>query len=321
MATAQATARTNIALVKYWGKADLDANLPAVGSLSMTLDGLWTTTRVSFEPDLARDELQLDDQPAPEPARQRASRFLDLVRQQSGRTERARVVSTNSFPTAAGLASSASGFCALAAAATRAAGIDLPAPDLADLTRRGSGSAPRSLLGGFVELRPGDGCQVVQVAPADYWDLRLVIALCADGPKAVGSTEGMERSRRTSPYYDRWIDDHPADLDRARRAIAERELPALGRAAEASCFKMHALAMSSDPPLIYFQPATLAAVQRVWHLRAEGLVGYVTIDAGPHVKVLCAAADAEALAAELGRVDGVRRVMIQAPGPGVEVAA
>jgi diphosphomevalonate decarboxylase len=319
--SAEAVARTNIALVKYWGKADAARNLPATGSLSLTLDGLWTRTRVVVEPGLHGDAISLDGRPAPAAVRQRTSRFVDLLRRAAGRREHLRIESRNNFPTAAGLASSASGFAALTLAAARALGLQADAAGLADWARRGSGSAPRSLLGGFVELALDGrgGCRLEQLAEAADWDLRLVVALCASGPKAVGSTAGMERSRRTSPYYAGWLDSHAADLERARSAVAERDLDALGRVAEASCFKMHALAMSAEPPLIYFQPATLAAVRRVWRLRDEGLAGYVTIDAGPHVKVLCAPAAAGPLAAALGQVEGVERVFVERPGAAAEV--
>ncbi len=318
---AEAVARTNIALVKYWGKADPVRNLPATGSLSLTLDGLWTRTRAVVEPGLDGDVISLDGRPAPAAMRRRTSRFLDLLRRDAGRRDFLRIESRNNFPTAAGLASSASGFAALTLAAARALGLEADGAGLADWARRGSGSAPRSLLGGFVELvlDGRGGCRLEQLAAAEDWDLRLVVALCASGPKAVGSTTGMERSRRTSPYYAGWLDSHAADLDRARGAVAERDLDALGRVAEASCFKMHALAMSAEPPLIYFQPATLAAVRRVWRLRDEGLAGYVTIDAGPHVKVLCAPAAAAPLAEALGEVVGVERVLVERPGAAAEV--
>ncbi len=321
--SAEAVARTNIALVKYWGKADTARNLPATGSLSLTLDGLWTRTRVAVDPDLDGDAVLLDGRPAPAAVRQRTSGFLDLLRRAAGRRDPLRIESRNNFPTAAGLASSASGFAALTLAAARALGIEADPSELADWARCGSGSAPRSLLGGFAELALDGrgGCRLEQLAAAEDWDLRLVVALCDSGPKAVGSTTGMERSRRTSPYYTGWLDSHPADLDRARSAVAERDLDALGRVAEASCFKMHALAMSAEPPLIYFQPATLAAVRRVWQLRAEGLAGYVTIDAGPHVKVLCAPAAAEPLAEALGAVAGVQRVLVEQPGAAAEVVS
>jgi diphosphomevalonate decarboxylase len=323
MKSAMARARANIALVKYWGKANLERNLPATGSISLTCSSLRTTTQVEFERSLVRDELRLDSGVAPEHERLRVSRFLDRVRALAGIEQFARVDSSNDFPTAAGLASSASGFAALAAAATRAAGLDLPHSELASLARLGSGSASRSLLGGFVELagsehKGPEAWQVRQIAPPEHWDIRLVVALTDGGRKKVGSSEGMERSRFTSPYFDSWVRSHPGDMTAARQAILDKDFGRLGRVAESSCFKMHALAMSSRPPLLYFNPVTVAAISKVWEMREAGLEGYVTIDAGPHVKVLCLPGEASAIAHQLGNLSGVARVWVEEPGAGLE---
>jgi len=322
--TATARAGANIALVKYWGKRDPVLNLPATGSLSMTLDGLGTTTTVSFDDALARDEVVLEGQRATGAFRERVSRFLDFVRQEAGISAHARISTRNSVPTAAGLASSASGFAALALAATRAAGLDADLGRLARLARRGSGSAPRSLLGGFVELPAGiedDGtdCVPVQLAPPDAWDVALVVALAAIGPKEVGSTEGMERTRQTSPFYPVWLARAPSDLRDAREAVADRDLERLGRVAEASCFAMHGAMLGCAPPLLYWTGATVEAVRRVRTLRHDGVPGFVTIDAGPHVKVLCAASVAATFARELARVPGIESVLVERPGPGAEI--
>lgn len=319
-----AHAKANIALVKYWGKRDGDLNLPAMSSLSMTLATLGTTTTVTFDPSLARDELVLDGRPAAEAARARVSRVLDLVREASGVPWRASVVSDNAFPTGSGLASSASGFAALALAATRAAGLKAGLPVLASLARRGSGSAPRSLLGGFVALPAGtapDGsdCVPYQVAPPEHWDLRLVVVLTASGAKAVGSTEGMERTRRTSPYYGAWVEENARAMEAAIRAIVVRDLEALGRVVEASAFRMHAVAMAADPAIVYWNEATVGVIHRVRSLRESGLPCWLTMDAGPHVKVLCEAGDADEVARRLGTVPGVLGVVVERPGPGAEV--
>src|SRR5215471_14949637 len=123
MTRAVARAHANIALAKYWGKLQVGNNLPAVPSLSLTLDALETTTTVEFDPNLAEDELVLDGRPARDKEKLRVVKLVDQVRAAAGITARARVTSANSFPTAAGLASSASGFAALALAASQAAGV------------------------------------------------------------------------------------------------------------------------------------------------------------------------------------------------------
>ena len=328
MKSATATAHSNIALVKYWGKragTDAALNLPAVGSLSMTLDALRTVTRItSAEADsFVLDEVPVDGKPAT-----RVWTHLDRLwkQGQSGTRPPCRVVSTNHLPTAAGLASSASGFAALTVAAAAAFELDAAPQTLSALARTGSGSAARSIWGGFVRLDRGeraDGadCIARPIAGPDHWPLRLVVVQTTRGPKPVGSTEGMERSRTTSPYYQPWIESSAADLDAAEQALQARDIAVLGEVVEHSCFKMHACMMASRPPILYWRSATFAAIHAVWKAREEGLPGFVTMDAGPHVKVLCEEKHAAAIAARCRRVEGVEAVTVCAPGPDASVEA
>jgi diphosphomevalonate decarboxylase len=325
MTAATAAAGTNIALVKYWGKRDEALNLPATGSLSLTLDRLGTRTHVAFDGgEGARDRVTLDGAPAADKVAARVSAFLDRVRLRAGIDARATVVTDNSVPTAAGLASSASGFAALAVAAARAAGLALGPAELSALARLGSGSAARSIFGGFVEMAPGaraDGSDAVAhpLAAGAGWEVRLVVAITAAGEKALGSTAAMRRTAETSPYYQAWIRGVDGDLAAARAAIAARDLAALGAVAERSALRMHASALAADPPIVYWNPATIAAMTSVRTLRERGTPAFFTIDAGPHVKVLCDARDAEAVAAALAGTQGVLRTLIAAPGPGARV--
>lgn len=324
MKTATARANSNIALVKYWGKRDSALNLPATGSLSMTLSSLGTTTRVTIDPTLDADEMTLNGSPAAEPARSRVSRFLDLVRTEAGFHDRVRVESSNNFPTASGLASSASGFAALTLAVTGAAGLDPELSRMARWARRGSGSAPRSLLGGLVELQAGvapDGsdCQPRQLVAPGEWDIRMLVAMNERSEKEVSSSEGMERTRQSSPLYEGWLSGNRVDLEVALEAVRARDFPTLGRATEASCFRMHAAAMGASPPLFYWNAVTLQTIRRVRDLRRSGIPGFVTVDAGPHVKALCLAEDAGPLADELRAVDGIEEVIEERPGPGAEL--
>ena len=328
-----AIAGTNIALVKYWGKRPGPFNLPAAGSLSLTLRELGTRTTVRFVPrfggpseagDGLQDRVRLNGRDADEGTRRRVVAFLDLVRAQAGLEDRAEVVTENSVPTAAGLASSASGFAALALAASRAAGLALSPEQLSALARRGSGSAARSIFGGFVEMRPGanpDGSDAFAepIPEGDAWSLRLVVAVTAEGPKAIGSTEAMVHTAATSPYYARWIESVDADLRAARAAIAERDLARLGAVAERSALRMHASALAADPAILYWSPATVAAMQTVRDLRAGGIPAFFTIDAGPHVKVLCDAAHAPAVGAALEATPGVLRTIMTSPGRGARI--
>ncbi|MEE9386537.1 MAG: diphosphomevalonate decarboxylase [Nannocystaceae bacterium] len=322
MRAARARAHTNIALVKYWGKREgaPDQNLPAVGSLSLTLAELYTVTTVAPG---AADQFELDGAPQAGERSAKVFRHLDRVWKTRGRTTvrpPCRVSSTNHVPTAAGLASSASGFAALTLAASAAFGVDGDRSVLSTLARRGSGSAARSLWGGFVRLERGsraDGsdCVARPLFAASHWDLRLVVARAAQGAKAVGSTAGMNRCRDTSPYYRAWVETAEADLALAERALAARDFSRLGEVMEHSCFKMHACMLASVPPLVYWNPTTLALVQAVSQARARGLLGYITSDAGPHIKILCRTADAPALRQVALSVPGTVDATIYRPGP------
>jgi diphosphomevalonate decarboxylase len=322
---ATAVAHPNIALVKYWGKRNIEYNLPAAGSVSMTLGGLETHTTVSFDDSLERDVLELDEQIIEVGTKyERVSRFLGLVRKRSGLRAAARVVSRNDFPTGAGLASSASGFAALALAASEAAGLELSPAELSSLSRRGSGSAARSIFGGFVEMHAGtreDGQDAFAepVAGADHWDLRCIIAVTARGEKTVSSTEGMTRTHQTSPFYEQWIDSVALDVEWARAAIEQRDFEELARIAEASCLRMHATAMAAEPGIVYWNGTTVDLMHRVRDARAGGLPVFFTIDAGPQVKVFCPTSAQEKCEALLRETDGVREVIATYPGQGARL--
>lgn len=323
MKTAIARAHANIALAKYWGKADVALNLPAVPSISLTLAPLASETRVTFSDAFTADGLALDGRSAEGSEVRRVSELLDRVRATTGQTAYAQVESRNNFPTAAGLASSASGFCALAAAAFAAAGAELDLKQVSAFARQSSASAARSVYGGLVELplgRPGEAdLAAAQLFGPDHWDLRIVVAVTAEGRKSVGSTAGMGRTESTSPYYRAWVAAAPGLTERVREGLAERDLQRVGEAMEQSTLAMHACAMAADPGLIYFQPATLAAIAAVRALREEGVAVYFTADAGPHVKALCTSADVERVQARLAATEGVLRTLVATPGPGVQV--
>jgi diphosphomevalonate decarboxylase len=313
-----ARACANIALVKYWGKRDAALNMPAAGSISLALGALVTETTVAFDPDLANDVIDLDGAPARQDVAMRISAFLDLVRAQSGVQIRARVTSKNEFPTASGLASSASGFAALALAATRAGGLDLDPRALSVLARRGSGSAARSVFGGFVRMHTGVDSEESYAEPitsplADR--VRMVIAVIGGGaPKQYTSRDAMEHTAKTSPLYRAWLDLVPRDLEACELALAAGDLEQLGTIAEANALAMHATAMAARPGLVYWRPATLAVLAQVRGLRECGVGAWATIDAGPHVKVLTSEEDAPTLAMQLRDIDGVTAVTISAPG-------
>lgn len=310
----RARAHSNIALVKYWGKRDIGLNLPAVASISITLEALYTETSVKMDNSVQADELVLNGEKAGTKETGRVSRFLDIIRGAGGINSPARVESENNFPTSAGLASSASSFACLALAASRAAGLDLSPRELSELARKGSGSAARSLFGGFVEMRLGDAqdgsdAYAYQLYPAEFWDLRVMIAITSEKKKKTGSTDGMELSRNTSPYYGRWIDSSINDMNEMREAIAKRDFEMVADISEFSCLKMHALAMASRPGLIYWNGTTVDLIHSIRDLRAAGTNVFFTIDAGPQVKAICTADDAAKVRRMLEETPGVQRVI------------
>ncbi len=322
MSSAQAIARSNIALAKYWGKRDVRRNLPAVPSVSLTLDRFSTTTEVHFSKQLSADCLFLDDQQQQGKPLERVQQLLDRVRSLSDEKRFARVVSHNNFPTASGLASSASGFAALAAAALQASGMRWTPAQASDLARRSSASAARSIFAAFSELPAGRrGVTKLAARPlhnVDHWDVALVAALTSHVAKSVGSTEGMQRSKKTAPNYNDWLKQAPRLCRQIRKGIRERDLEQTGTAMEKSTMLFHSVAMCASPPILYWNAATISALHAVHALRERGVAAYATMDAGPHVKVLCQAPDAARIQQALRRVAGVLSTVVLRPGPGVE---
>jgi diphosphomevalonate decarboxylase len=313
--SATAEAFANIALVKYWGKLEREGNYPAVPSLSLTLSGLRTLTQVTLASELSEDEVFLDGKPTTGRPRERVVRLLDELRAQTNNPRRARVDSRNDFPTAAGLASSASGFAALACAATAAFSAPLSREQQSAMARRASASAARSLFGGFVTLDVGAESATEVVGP-EYWDLVLLVAVTTAGKKPIGSTEAMNLTRSTSPYYPTWVATAPALFSTAKQAVIRRDIEALGSAMEQSTLMMHATMHAANPAVIYQLPTTLAVIHEIRALRSAGTACFFTMDAGPHVKILCERGNAASVSARLATIPGVGQVLEATPGPG-----
>jgi diphosphomevalonate decarboxylase len=304
---ASAQASPNIALVKYWGNRDDDLRLPSNGSLSMTLGGLHTVARVAFDPAATVDTLVIAGQMASPAARVRVSQHLDLVRAATGLTLRARVDSSSNFPAGAGIASSASAFAAITLAATAAGNLTLDPPTLSRIARRGSGSACRSIFGGFVEWQSGDDDSTsfaFPLAPAEHWPLVDLVAVVSQSPKSTGSTEG-HRLAATSPLQAARVADTPRRLSACRQAVLHRDFAALAEVVELDSLMMHAVMMTSSPALVYWQPATLTVLHAVADWRRQGAGVCATVDAGPNVHCLCAPGQAQALRPRLQDLPGV----------------
>lgn len=316
MESATALAHPNIALIKYWGNRDPELRIPANGSISMNLDGLFTRTQVTFDPGLEEDRLEVNRQTLTGPALRRVSNHLDLVRAMGGMDDFARVVSENNFPMGAGIASSASAFAALSLAASAATGLDLDEAELSRLARRGSGSACRSIPGGFVEWRAGEddkSSYAHSLAPAAHWALADCLAVVSREHKLTGSTQGHALAE-TSVLQSARVADAPRRLALCRQAVLERDFEALAAVAELDSDLMHAVMITSTPPLLYWQPGTLAVMHAVRDWRASGALAFYTIDAGPNVHVICPEEAAAEIESRLKTLPGVLEVLTAVPG-------
>lgn len=309
--TGHAIAGASLALIKYWGKRSAAENTPATGSLAVTLSGLESRTSAAFDD---RDSVTVNGTEQPV---ERFTAFLDVLRKELGVDARFAIASENTFPTAAGLASSSSGFAALTGAVAALTGADTHPPKLSALARLGSGSATRSVFGGFTVFDAGASAAEPERGE-DFWpDFRVVVAVVSETAKPRSSREAMESSRQTSPFYDRWVTTSPAVLASARAALGQRDWNALGPLVRQSYLRMFATMFSSEPPLVYWQPASVALMHTLDDLRSQGLDAWETMDAGPQVKVFCPAADAEELVKELDRRVPGLRFLTAAPGPGM----
>ncbi len=315
----------NIALVKYWGVRDPARALPYNSSLSVTLDRLRSRTTVRFDPGLADDRVVLNGAPAVRGPRDGVVRFLDRVRALAGTADRADVRSANNFPTASGLASSASGFAALAGAATAAAGLSLSDRDLSRLARFGSGSACRSVFGGFVEWQAGrrpDGrdCYARSVYPPDHWpDLVDLVLLVRGAPaKEVRSADAMQSSVRTSEYFAARQREVPARIRGIRAAIGARRPDRLFPLVMEECDSFRNVCETTHPALDYLTATSRAILDEVrdGNQRAGQAVAGYTHDAGAHVHVFTLRRHLSAVRSRLAAIDGVERSLVIRPGPG-----
>ena len=312
--TTVAQAQPNIALIKYWGKRDRSQNLPAASSLSVTLQSLWTRMSVEFHDRAGPDTLLVNDADAPTMLT-RVSHCLDLVAGPGRRS--ADVVSQSNFPIGSGLASSASAFAALVVASDKESGGSRDLLDLARLAGASSGSAARSLYGGFVELTAGeDQIDVQTVCESSDWPLEVVVAITEEGPKPIGSGEAMIRGEGTSPFYSSWLERQDDDLNAAREAVLDRDFGKLAAVAEHNCLKMHSVMWSSKPPIVYWNNATLSCMETIRALQSEGVPVFFTIDAGPQVKAVCLPEAVAAVSDALQQTSGVINTMQSSLGPG-----
>lgn len=323
MTTATAEAHPNIAFIKYWGNRDNTLRLPMNGSISMNLDGLTTRTSVSFQPSLPFDELVINGHEIAGAGLQRVSQILDLIRGMSNIKDHAEVVTENNFPSGAGIASSASAFAALALAGSKAAGLNLSERELSRLARRGSGSASRSVPGGFVEWQAGttdEDSFAFSIAPPDHWTLVDLVAVVSAAHKKTGSTEGHAIAP-TSPLQAARVEDAPRRLDLCRQAILQKDFNSFASIVELDSDMMHAVMMTSAPALHYWQPASLAVMESARAWRADGLPVCYTVDAGANVHVITVESEAHVVEKNLRAISGVNDVLVARAGGAAKIVA
>ncbi|MDC2806399.1 diphosphomevalonate decarboxylase [Leuconostoc suionicum] len=309
----KATAHTNIALIKYWGKKNTELNLPTTSSLSLTLDKFYTTT--SVEPS-NHDCFILNNQVVDAT---RVHRFLDILRQQLGDFTPLQVVSENHVPTSAGLASSASAFAALTGAVTHELGMDLSKEKLSRLARRGSGSASRSFFGNFAMWHKGidDASSFAESLNAPELPIALVVAEVCDAPKKITSTEGMKRAV-TSPNYDHWLSKSANQFIDMQHAILDQDIDKIGALAEDNALGMHALNLTATKsPFTYFTDKTQLILSLIQDMRHQGILAYATIDAGPNVKIITTTQEAPKIATILNHAIPSLKLEIAQSGPGI----
>ena len=309
----------SLALVKYWGKIPNANNIPATSSIALGLEGLYSETRVSLREEY--DRVCVDGN---ELARERYAAFFDNIRAFLGTTHYYECESSNNFPSAAGLASSSSGFAALAAACVKASCLYLgrnepKVQELSALARIGSVSAARAVYPGFVIL-PAKAKYAEPLFSADYWpELRVIVARISDAAKPHSSRNAMEHTRLTSPYHAAWVRDSSALYAQALDAVRERDLNRLGPIIRASTYRMFGDMIAADPAIIYWHPLTLALLACLDKQRKEGLAIYETMDAGPQVKIFCLEKDVAtticAIEREIPELAG--RLLVVQPGGGI----
>lgn len=306
-----AVAHPNIAFIKYWGNIDSSLRLPANGSISMTLAALETKTTVEFSENLQSDLVVINGAEAKGQSYSRVTQHLDRIRTLSGLNMMAKVTSQSNFPLSTGLASSASGFAALTLAASKAADLELTHKDLSILARKASGSACRSIFGGFVEWYASKNdadSYAEQIMDQSHWNLIDVIAIVQEDEKEVSSTSG-HAAAESSPLQNGRVQDAVRRLDDCRQAILERNFNKLAIIVESDSNMMHSVMLTSNPPILYWEAATITIMRNIVNWREEGLGVCYTIDAGPNVHCICTSESAPEIEKRLRKLSGVKRIL------------
>ena len=325
MEKSTAQANSNIAIIKYWGKRNEELILPTNNSISFTMDNqLSTVTTVQFDASLQRDEVTLDRKPADEKELTRVTSFLDIIRKQANVTLFAYVSSNNTFPKAAGLASSASGFAALAAAASKAAGLDLSLQELSMLARKGSGSASRSIFGGAVEWLKGnkpDGSDsfAVQLSDEKNWSyLRNIIVIFDSEKKKVSSRAGMADTVKTSSLFKRRLFNVEKRLDLVRTAIKNNDFESMADTIMEDSDEMHACMADTNPSIVYLNKTSHEIIKKIRALNQGEKIAAYTFDAGPNAHIYTTQKRVLTVKKVLSEIRGIKKIIECKIGEGIQ---
>lgn len=328
---ATAVAPANIAFIKYWGKKDEILRLPLNSSISMNLSNAYTTTTVEFSPDYHEDQVHFSPWDRTYKIKRpldfvgsagnRIRLHLDKLRTLKGISYGAKIVTSNSFPAGAGIASSASGFAALTVASVAALGLQLSEKELSILARLGSGSACRSIPDGFVVWKDGSSSRTSyahSLYPPEHWDLRDIVVVIQSTPKEISSTSGMEAAR-TSPLLAARLTAIPARIEKMKDALANKDIHTFGEVIEEDCLDMHAVMQSQKPPLHYLTDETREIVHAVRRWRKAGLAVYFTIDAGPNMHLICEAKDERKAIKAVKTMRVAKEIIVNKPARGAHL--
>jgi diphosphomevalonate decarboxylase len=319
---ATALANSNTALIKYWGKQNEELILPMNNSISLTVDSLSTTTTVEFSEKYTKDQFFLNEELQSGTAEKRVIKHLDLLRSLANCNLKAKVMSHNNFPTAAGLASSASGFAALTVASCKALDLKLNQKELSMLSRRGSGSSTRSIFGGFVEWIKADDVgesYAKQLADKNHFDIRDIVVIFKPQKREFSTREAMKISKETSPMFKARLDVVEASLDKMRKAIEQREFTLLGQTAESDCNLVHSIALTSTPKLSFWIDETVRIINLVKDLRQGGIYAFYTVDTGSNMHILTLPHFAEEIDMILRKIPYIEKTIVCKPGDGAKI--
>jgi diphosphomevalonate decarboxylase len=315
---ASAISPANIAFIKFWGKKDTELNLPLNDTFSMNLSGCLTRTTVKFDSNYVEDQLIVGGEEISGGKKERVLKVLNWIRAKSDVEYKAKVVSENNFPEGAGIASSASAFSALALAASLAAGLSLSEKDLSILARLGSGSACRSVVSGFAFWRAGDYSEnsyASQFASPDFWDLRDIVVIVDQAEKKIGSTEGHELAT-SSPYLETRVERLKDKVLKIKKAFLKKDFSTFGQILEEEAVDLHLMAMSSKPPIYYWNEGTMEVILATQKWREQGLPVYFTIDAGPNVHLICLSDKVSEIESQVKNLKNVLYTIVNKPCEG-----